>query len=165
MGRIIPNENSWIAYSPTEPANLAAPTDAELAAVTAVWTKQIVSINASSSGNTVPTPDIGTMFETSVPGTSSAQFTMDVYRDDDPVKDAPFQTLKRGTKGVVYISRFGGTGPGGRPEADQGIEVWPIQVTSRGSAPLASNTAQMATITCAVPTEPEEDALVVAAAP
>ena len=163
MGRIIPNEESWIGFTTVRPANLAAPTDDEIAAVTDVWTKQIVSLNASSTGNTVPTPDIGTMFETSVPGTSSAQFSLDVYRDDDPIKDAPFKTLKRGVKGYFYISRFGGEGANKMPIADNELEVWPVQVTSRGSAALASNTAQMATITCSVPEEPEEDAVVVAA--
>lgn len=161
MGRIIPNEETWIGFSEVMPENLAAPTEAELSdPAVHNWTKQIVSLNASSSGNTVPTPDIGTMFETSVPGTSSAQFTLDIYRDDDPTKDLPFKTLKRGVKGVFYISRFGGTGPEKRPLAAEDLEVWPIQVTSRGSSALASNTAQMATVTCSVPEEPEEDAVV-----
>ena len=163
--RIIPNEESWIGFTETRPANLAAPLDSEIAAVTHVWTKQIVSLNASSSGNTVPTPDIGTMFETSVPGTSSAQFSLDVYRDDDPAKDEAFQTLKRGVSGYFFISRFGGKGAGKMPIGADKVEVWPIQVTSRGSSALASNTAQMATITCSVPEEPEEDAVVAVAGP
>lgn len=165
MGRIIPNEESWIAFSPVVPALLAAPTTTEISAAGVInLTKRIISLNASSSGNTVPTPDIGSLFETSVPGTSSATFSLDLYRDDVPANDIGWTTLVRGAKGVFYVSRFGGSGTLNRPEDGEPVEVWPVTVTSRASSPLASNTAQMFTVTCAVPTEPEEDAVVTLAA-
>lgn len=157
--RIIPNQNTWVGFSPTLPANLDAPSVAEVGAATTV-TGLLVTINAGSTGNTVPTPALDSLFETSVPGTSAAQFTADFYRDDD--NDVAWNLLPRGTEGVFYIKRFGGTGTERRPGSTQDIEVWPVQVTSRTAGPLTSNTAQTFTVTCSVPQEPHEDAVVAA---
>lgn len=157
--RLIPNENSWVGFGLVKPASLAAPTAANITAATEV-TDLLISLNASSSGNTVPTPTLKRLFETSIPGTSSAQFTADFYRDDE--LDAAWDLLPRGTVGWFYIARFGGTGVGGKPVATDKIEVWPVQVTSRSAAALTSNTAQMFTVTCSVPTEPAENAVVAA---
>lgn len=158
MARIIPNENSWIGFVPTV-ANIAAPKTSELA--TAVdLTDYVVSINASSTGNTVPTPSLKSLFETSVPGTAAAQFSMDMYRDDED--DLGWETLPRNTKGFVVISRFGGTGPGGKPAVGQKCEVWPVHVSSRAAGALTSNTAEVFTVTASVPSEPDEDAVVAA---
>lgn len=157
MGRIIPNENTWIGWSATPPVNLAAPTTAEIAAATDL-TCLISTINASAQGNAIPTPDLCTLFEKSVPGTSQATFTADFYRDD--VDDVAWEALPRNQKGVFYISRFGGTGANHEPVALQPVEVWPVHVTSRTASPLASNTPQTFTVTCSVPEEPAEDAVV-----
>lgn len=160
--QVIPNEESWIAFSPTVPANLAAPSIAtDLGAVgTLDVTDLVVSLTANATGNAVPTPRLKSLFETSVPGTSTATFTGDFYRDD--VDDAAWDALPRGTVGVFYISRFGGTGPEHRPAVGEPVEVWPIQVISRSAGPLTSNTAQTFTLTASVPAEPEEDAVVAA---
>lgn len=155
MSRLVPNENTWVGFSETAPANPQAPTAIEIGAATDL-TCFVVSINASATGNTVPTPSICSLFETSIPGTSAAQFTGDFYRDD--TEDAAWEALARGTKGTFYISRFG-TG-GAVPAAGDKVEVWPVQVTSRAAAALASNTAQTFTLTCAVNEVPAEDALV-----
>ena len=159
MAQIIPNEESWIAFSPVEPANLQAPTIAELTAAIDL-TDLIVSINPTTTGNTVPVPRLKSLFEPSVPGTASGQFTGDFYRDDED--DAAWDLLPRNTVGVFYVSRFGGTGPEHRPDVGQGIEVWPVRVSSRAGSNLASNTAQTFTLTAAVPKEPAEDAVVAA---
>lgn len=160
--RIIPNENSWVAFTKTRPANLQAPTVAELGAAT-VLTGFIISITAQSQGNTVPTPNIDTLFETSVPGTSQASFTSDMYRDDEA--DTAWDTLLRGEVGYFFISRFGGTGTNYIPVAGEPVEVWPVRITSRTASAMASNTAQTFTCVAAVPEEPAENAKVVAAAP
>jgi len=73
-----------------------------------------------------------------------------------------WEELPRGTKGVIYISRFGGSGPAKRPIATEKVEVWPIHVRLALAAALSSNTAQMFTVTASVPEEPEEDAVVTA---
>ena len=157
--KLIPNEKTWVGFATTVPANLGAPTAAQLTAAIEL-TEPLISLTASSQGNTVPTPSLRRLFETSINGTSSASFTADFYRDDDAAKDIAWTTLPRGTDGVFYISRFGGTGTGRKPIAGDEIEVWPVSVTSRSSAALTSNTAQMFTVTCSVPDEPDEDAVV-----
>lgn len=157
MARIIPNQNTWVGFSETEPAVLNSPSEAEITAAHTL-TCYISSINASSQGNTVPTPDLCSLFETSVPGTSTAQFQSDMYRDDED--DLAWNVLPRGQRGVFYISRFGGDGDEYRPLSGQKVEVWPVQVTSRTAGALSSNTPQSFSVTCAVPKEPEEDGVV-----
>jgi hypothetical protein len=182
VGRIIPNQNTYIAFSHLEPTgSMQAPKvadytssnvkgnafDAKQPVFTAdgwgtVWdlTCLTMSINASAQGNTVPTPSICSLFETSVPGTSQATFQADFYRDDD--WDLAWHVMPRGQKGYFYISRFGGTGPRKAPVAGEHLEVWPVTITSRTAGALSSNTAQTFQITCAVNIEPAEDAVAVA---
>jgi|GEM_PF-1208481 len=159
--RIIPNENSWVGFTKTRPANLQAPTEAEISGSTNL-TSFIISITAQSQGNTVPTPNIDSLFETSVPGTSQASFSADMYRDD--AADTAWTTLLRGTTGYFYISRFGGSGTGYVPKVGDKVEVWPVRIVSRTASAMASNTAQTFTCTASVPEEPAENAAVVATA-
>ena len=93
----------------------------------------IISLNASATGNTVPTPAFCSLFETSVPGTSTATFTADFYRDDDPgpTGDAAWKALTRGTKGYFIVSRFGGSSVNQMPIAGDDTEVWPVYIVSR----------------------------------
>jgi hypothetical protein len=162
MSRVVPNENTWIGFGTVIPTNLQAPSLATN--INAVTTEDltcfVVSLTASSTGNTIPTPSICSLFETSIPGTSTATFTADFYRDD--LDDAAWDALERGNKGVFYISRFGGGGANGKPILADNVEVWPIQVTSRAASALASNTAQTFTLTCAVIDVPAENATVAA---
>jgi hypothetical protein len=153
MSRIVPNEQTWIGFSTTPPADIQAPSAAAIATATDL-TCFVVSINASAQGNTVPTPSICSLFETSIPGTSAATFTGDFYRDDDVDGDIAWDKLPRGEKGVFYISRFGTDGAA--PGIGDQVEVWPVIVTSRAAAALASNTAQTFTLTCAVSDVPAE---------
>ena len=160
MAKIVPNENSWIGFATNQPSDLQAPTAAEVAAATDL-TGFTVSINASAQGNTVPTPALDSLFETSVPGTSAATFQADFYRDD--ADDAAWDLLIRGVTGVFYISRFGGSNPGDfMPVAADKVEAWPVQITSRAAGPLSSNTVQTFTVTAAVNIEPAENATVAA---
>lgn len=158
MARIIPNEKTWIAFS-TTPASLSAPTTAELAAAVQL-TSFVISISASTQGNTVPTPSLDSLFETNTPGTVQASFTGDFYRDD--ADDLAWETLVRGTVGCFYISRYGGTGTNQKPVVGELVEVWPVAVTARTAGPMTSNTVQTFTLTAAVPDEPVEDAVVAA---
>jgi hypothetical protein len=65
MARIIPNENTWIGFAADGSiANIAAPTAAQVAAAVDL-TGYTISLNASSRGNTVPTPSFDSLFETS----------------------------------------------------------------------------------------------------
>ena len=158
MARLIPNENSWVGFATTI-TSIAAPTAAEIAAATEV-TPMLISINASSQGNTVPTPALDTLFETTVAGTSTATFSADFYRDN--TADDAWDALPRGTAGFFVISRFGGTGTANLPIATDEVEVWPVTVISRTNSNMASNQVLTFTLTCSCNVEPDEAAIVAA---
>lgn len=163
MSTLIPNENSWVGFSEDMPAAATlVPTAAEVAAATEL-TEFLISLNASSSGNTVPTPKLSTLFEPSIPGTSTAQFTAEMYRDSVKANDTAWNLLKRNVSGVFYISRFGGTGANRLPIATNEVEVWPVRVTSQANSAMSSNTAMTFTLTCSIPQEPNEEAVITAA--
>src|SRR4051812_27814938 len=158
MANMIPNQNSFVGFAPSVPTTKPfgftttnAPTLAEIGTLVDL-TDYIVSITANATGNTVPTPRLKSLFETSVPGTSTASFTADMYRDD--ASDLAWDTLPRGKRGSFVIQRFGGTGTGGRPTSAQKTEVWPVQVVSRAGSALQSGQAETFTLTCSVPIEP-----------
>jgi len=160
MARIIPNENTWVGFAATGTiTNIAAPTAAQVTSAQNL-TSYVISLNASSRGNTVPTPAFDTLFETSTTGTSQATFDIDLYRDD--TTDAAWTLLPRGTHGFFIISRFGGGGTGNKPIAADKVEVWPVSVTSRTMANMSNNTVLTFTVNCAVNTEPAENATVAA---
>lgn len=160
MAQLIPNENTFIGFlaaaagKPFGTTTTGAPTLAEINAAVNM-TDFFVSLNASSSGNAVPTPRLSSRFETSVPGTASATFTGDAYRDD--AADTLWDAVPRGTRGTFIVKRFGGTGANGRPVAGQKCEVWPIDVVSRAAGALQSGAAQMFTINASVPSPPNEN--------
>ena len=160
MARIIPNENTWVGFAAAGGvANIHAPTAAQVAAAVDL-TGFVISLNASSRGNTVPTPSFDSLFETSTSGTSAATFDADFYRDDDD--DEAWETLPRGTRGFFIIARFGGTGTANLPIATDVVEVWPVTITSRTMANMSSNTVLTFTASCSVNIEPDEDAIVAA---
>lgn len=160
MTRIIPNENTRLIFVPTI-ADILAPKEAEITGGVDL-TGLLISLNASTRGNTVPTPSLDTLFETSIPGTVQASFDADFYRDDEPSKDLAWTTLPRSTKGHFVLSRFGGGGTDGEIIATDTVEVWPIIVVSRTMSNTASGTVLTFSVTCSVPEEPEEDAIVAA---
>lgn len=157
MARIVPNENTFIGFidntSGTALPNFPAVKVADLTGVIDL-TGLTISVNASARGNTVPTPALDSLFETSVPGTSAATFDADFYRDDVTANDDAWTTLTRGKKGYFIIERIG---DGEVPVATDKIEVWPVQVISRVAANMSSNTALTFSINCAVNVEPVED--------
>jgi hypothetical protein len=161
MAKIIPNQNTWIGFTTTlGDTTTLVPTDAEVTAATDV-TPYVVSLNAASQGNVVPTPSLDKLFETSIPGTSQATFSGDFYRDDD--NDAAWDLWERGERGYFIVSRYGGSGSNHEPStAGDVCEVWPVFIVSKTMANLANNTVETFTLTCAVPEEPNEAAVVVA---
>lgn len=160
MARIIPNETTWLGFVPTI-TNIAAPTAAQITAGVNL-TPYVISINASTTGNTVPTPSLDSLFETNVPGTVNATLTADFYRDNTvgAQGDLAWKTLPRKTSGFLVISRFGGTGALYAPAVGNTVEVWPILVVSRAAANMSNNTVMTFTVTCSVPQVPNEAAVV-----
>lgn len=159
MGRIIPNQNTWIGFiaSGGIASGSLIPTAAEIN--TAVnLTNLLMGLNASSQGNVVPTPSFDTLFETSIIGTSQATFTADFYRDS--TADTAWNTLPRGTAGYFVVSRFGGSGTAAKPITGDKVEVWPVTVVSRTAANMANNTVQSFTVTASINVAPNEAATV-----
>lgn len=156
MSKFIPNERSKVYFAvgheDTDSLSVADFTGA------VDVTDLLISINASSQGNMVPTPTIGSLFETSIPGTVQAAFSADFYRDDDPLKDVAWSTLPRGTEGAFFITRLGMAGE--TPGAGDRFEIWPTMVVSRTMSNMASNTAATFTVQCSVPEEPNENVIV-----
>lgn len=165
MSQIIPNEESFIGFLVGDDTNrfgvadVDHPTVAEIGAAVDL-TDFIIQITPTSTGNTVPVPRLKRRFEPSIDGTSTASFTADLYRDDED--DLAWTTLPRKTKGAWFIKRFGGTGVDLKPVAGETVEVWPTSVTSRAGSGMQSGQAQTFTLTCSVPEEPNEDAVVAA---
>lgn len=151
MGKFIPNDNTWVGFATTV-ADLEAPTSAEVTGAKDL-THYLTGLNASATGNSVPTPSFDTLFETSIVGTSQGQLSIDCYRDD--TTDLAWETLPRLAKGVFIISRYGG-----KPATGDKCECWPAQVLSRSNANMANNSVATFTATCSVPQEPAEDATV-----
>lgn len=157
MARIIPNENAWIGFLTTIASTALIPSHTEIAAGVNL-TPFVISLNASSTGNTVATPSFDTTFETSIPGTVTATFEADMYRDD--VADTAWTTLPRETRGFFVVSRFGGAGTAMIPIAADIVEVWPVIVMTRSAQNMTNNTAQTMTVQCSVPQVPNEAAVV-----
>jgi hypothetical protein len=80
---------------------------------------------------------------------------MRFHRDAVSGSDTAWSTLPRGTNGYIVVGRFGLT-----PAAAQRVEVWPISVISREMMDTADNETQKFTVTCAVPTAPNDIAVV-----
>ena len=159
MARLIPNENTWVGFLTTLADLTLVPAEDEIAAGVNL-TPYLISLNAASQGNTVPTPAFDTLFETNISGTNQASFTADFYLDS--VDDDAWDTLPRGTDGFFVISRFGGTGTDGIPETGDVVETWPVVVTSRTMQNMSNNTVMTFSVTCSVPQEPNENATVLA---
>jgi hypothetical protein len=176
MSRLVPNERSFIAWSPTRPADFNAPTSTEIGNAIDL-TCECISLTATAQGNAVPIPELCSLWEKSVPGTASAQFSADFYRDDEEqlgTEQAPqggdiaYRLLQLGADGVFYVSRFlardtAGDLPGSTiPAAGDPVEVWPVTITSTADGPLSSSTPLSFSITAAVPERPVYRAIVAA---
>lgn len=114
------------------------------------------SLNASLSGNAVPTPDLSQLFENNIIGTYQATFSADFYRDD--TTDTAWNTLPRNTGGYILVARYGGI----PNTAGTLCEVWPITVLSRTMSNMASNSVETFTVTCVCPAQPNDNAKTVA---
>lgn len=159
MPRIIPNEETWVGFATALTAPTLVPKLSEVTGAIDL-TPFVISINASTRGNIVQTPSFDSKFETSIAGTITSTFEIDLYRDD--TTDTAWDTLPRETKGYFLISRFGGAGTNAAPTTGDTVEVWPVFIVSRSATNLTSNTAQTFQVQCSVFEVPNEAAVVTA---
>ena len=162
MATMIPNANCWIGFSPTLPA--AVTLIPKLAEITAAvdLTEYVISLTASMTGNTVPVPALDSRFERTIPGTLTAQFSAEMYREAITAQDLAFTNLPIDQNGVFYISRFGGLGVDKRPITADKVDVWVVKVSAATDSPISSNTAATFSLTCSVPQPPKIGAVVTA---
>jgi len=173
VAKIIPNQNSWIGFTLTQPAGYTASaaiagsavsvTEAELDAATNL-TPLTVSLQASSTGNAIPTPALDSLFDRSIIGTVQGQFQGDFYRDSVSGSDLAWTNLGRGVTGYVLVSRFGGTGTNKVPRSGNAVEVWPVGITARSASQMTSNTVQTFTCMGALLDPPAENGIVTSSA-
>jgi hypothetical protein len=159
MARVIPNEVTQVVFVPVVEDDDLVPTVTEIEAGTEL-TSELVTLDASTTGNTVPTPSFASLFETSISGTVSATFTAEFYRDDED--DVAWDALPRATRGYFVIARFGFSGTDGAPAAGDEVEVWPILITARSALSLTNNEVQRFGIEASVFQEPNETAAITA---
>ena len=150
MGKLIPNAKTWVGFAATLSKPTLIPTAGEITSAVKLH-QLLISLNASTTGNQVPTPDLSAIYETSGGGTTQATFTADFYRDDltGGGTDLAWTTLARGVQGYILVSRM--VNP---PVTGTVVETWPIILIGRTAAALSNNTAQTFTVTCAVPVMP-----------
>ena len=161
MARLIPNENTEIYFVPDIADEDLNPTVDEINSDGVRLTDFLVTLDASTTGNTVPTPTFASLFESSISGTVTATFTAEFYRDDET--DTAWDTLPRGTDGYFVIARFGfGGATNDEAATDDDCEVWPVRITARSAMALTNNEVQRFGIEAAIPVEPNEDATVAA---
>ena len=164
MARLIPNENTEVYFVPTIADDDLEPTQEEIDDGVRL-TDFLITLDGSSTGNTVPTPTFASLFETSISGTVTATFTAEFYRDDED--DLAWDTLPRATDGYIVVARFGFTPEEGPPAYPASVgdecEVWPVRLTARSAMALTNNEVQRFGIEAAIPEEPNEAASVLAA--
>lgn len=142
-------------YVPTI-GNKAAPTVAEIAAGTELTGfLRRDGLSTPASGNTIDVSDVSDRYNSTGTGTYGGDpITATFYRDSVSGDDDAWTALPRDTTGYFVISRFGGV------TATKRVEVWPIEVIAREMNDIADNEAQRFTVTCAVPTPPNDAAVV-----
>lgn len=158
MARLIPNENTQVFFLLDIASEDLAPTAEEINTDGVELTAFLVTMDASTTGNTVPTPNFASLFETSISGTVTATFTAEFYRDDE--NDLAWDTLPRATGGYFVVSRFGLGGTEGEAATGDEVEVWPVRITARSALALTNNEVQRFGVEAAIPVEPNEAATV-----
>lgn len=163
MARYTPDLLERWTFVPTI-ASQAAPTVAEITAGQEI-TSVIVSVSGFSyTGSKVETPDLGSRFNSSVPGRYSAEdSSIQFYKGDDAddVEKDTEDLLADDTAG--YILRFPPV-EGAKPTVAAAVKcaVWPIKVMSNTEDPPAPGEAAKFTVTFSIPRAPTKVATVAA---
>lgn len=148
--RFIRRGVSEILFSPTLPADLQNPTRAELDAAESL-TDEVADVAGFQLENqSVATPDLGSTFETSIPGTDQAQnSSLTLYEDEDG--DEYETMLPKGQTGVIYLLR-----KGDKPGSNS-LDVFPVRVASKSSPFTTGNDAARFVVAFSITAEPALD--------
>jgi hypothetical protein len=137
-------------------ANPSAPTRAEITAGTDLSDQIASAAGWQLQGAEVETPDLGSTFNSKIPGkTSVDDSSLTFYADlsGDDVRSV----LPRGTTGFIFIAD-GGDVPGNK------ADNYPVRVRSVGKARTVEGTsAKVLTVSFSITSEPAEDVPVPAA--
>lgn len=161
MSRIGSTGNIQLWYLPTV-ANKAAPTAAEKAAGVNLTGELLRDgLSLPQSGNTIDVAGADSKYNATDAGTYGGDaVTASFFRDSVAADDDAWDTLPRGTRGYFLVARFEGSdssvGTGDR------VEVWPIVVISRSNRDIEQDGAYRFDVTCGVPSEPDDDAVMAA---
>lgn len=121
-------------------------------------TALVAGVNGWLLGNNdVPTPDFGSDFDGSIPGTDSvSDSSFDFY--EDLVDETIEELLPKGTPGFVFIAR-----KGDKPTS-KSLDVFPVRVRVKGSPIELGNTPAKFNVAFSITSKPATDTAMPAAA-
>lgn len=146
-------------------ANLAAPTEAELAAGTAVHDFLTrTGIDTPEEGTDADASDLGSDRDKSVPATIGGQLTAEFFRDDGTggTTDDAWTAQPRKLVTNLVIARFGGSDTDYAIQATDTVEVWPVRISQRSNNRAVGGETLRFTCTYALRLDPELAAVVAA---
>lgn len=156
MARFIRRGVGKIRFAPTI-ANMATVTRAEITSSVDL-SPDIAQVNGFMlEGSQVPTPDMGSDFDSSIPGIDSAADSSLTFYEDDTTNDIE-TLLPKGTEGFILLFRKGDI------PTSPSLDVFPTKVGSRGSAWSAGNEPAQFTVSMFITAKPELDVVIPAAA-
>lgn len=162
-----------VVFCPTI-ADPSAPTVTEVGAGTDLTRNMLPDgLDTPLTGNVIDASDASSLFNKQALGSyggDAIQFQF--HLDSKPADNVAWTTLARETTGFLVVTRWGwaqdpttGLGtPSGTPTLADKCEVYPVTVSTRAPASTADGQTNRATASLAVTDEPEQDAVVAAAA-
>jgi hypothetical protein len=153
MARFIRRGVSKIRFAPT----LATPTTSvsrtEITSSTDL-SPSLAEINGwLLEGSQVPTPDMGSDFDSSIPGGTSAGDSNLVFYEDDTTNTIE-TLLPQGTSGFVLLLR-----KGDKP-TNPSLDIFPVRVISKGAQWSAGNEPAKFQISFAITGKPKLDSVI-----
>lgn len=133
-------------------ANINAPTRAEITAGVNL-TPQIAEIDGFSfSNDPIATPDLGSSFDSTIPGVDTAENpSLTIYDDDASV--ALRTSLAKDASGFVVLMPYGDV-------PTKRCEVWPVTSTGVNDEWTVGNEAARFTVAFAVTSTPSQNAVI-----
>lgn len=155
MSRFIRRGKSKIRFAPTI-ANPDAVSRAEITSSTDLTPSIAEVAGFMLEGSQVATPDMGSDFDSSIPGIDSAADSSLTFYEDDTASTIE-TLLPKGTEGYVLLFRKGDV-----PASDS-LDVFPVNVGSRGPEWSAGNDPARFQVRFSITAKPSLDVTIPAA--